>query len=422
MILVFALSFSACNSDSAKIKNDETYVEGSNQSGDIGAIDDVFGVEETTEERDVVSASLTLFSDFEGTNFSEGYAFSNADYKDSSGFYFDKTGEVKFLLDTGYHYGYMYSEGYAVISNKDKDNYLWDLEDAYSAVIDKNGKYLFNGGEHNFYGKVSEGKIIAYDYVESYKGTVIVVTAYDIEKNKLWSTELDRIPSFGSFYLDGIVAIGNRCYDEKGNVVFETDVKTDLLNAFSEDSYVCVIEGTISSLRVFNRKELKIEEYSFPYAYMFPDKDFAGMPFKDDCFIQYFYGSPEKMYKMDINGNLTPLKGDWEHVVRVTQTGDGTWILELKNGFHTLIDENGQFLFEPVQMYIHYLGEGLYQYGDGRVKDKTGKEIFDLGKFDGTHYYDGMMIAMYSNTDRYYVDKEGNKLTKAWSYLDVLYG
>ncbi len=397
MALIFAFSFSACDSDTSK--------------------------ENTVEERDIVHADLTLFlSDFEGINFSEGYAYSAANYKDSSGFYFDKTGEVKFLLDPGYNYGYMYSEGYAVISNMNKDDFMWDLEDAYSAVIDKDGKYLFDGGMHNFYSKVSEGKIIAYDHIESYKGTVIVVTAYDIQKNKLWSTELDWIPSYGSFYIDGIVAIGNRCYDEKGNIVFETDSNTDLLTAFSKDSYVSVLEGKINCLRVFNRKELKIEEYSFPYAYMFNDKDFACMPFWNDCFIQYFYGSPDKMYKMDINGNLTTLEGDWEYVEKVSQTDDGVWIVKFKNGFHTLINENGQFLFEPVQMDIAYLGEGFYGYGDGSVRDKTGNVIFNLGEHRGIYYYDGMMIVYYSNTDRHFVDTKGNKLTRAWTYLDVLYG
>lgn len=417
MVFVLLVSLSSCSFISKTKKSDSD-----SQSEDSGFLGDLFSDEETTEERDVVSASFDLFSDFEGINFSEGLAFSLCDYVDSSGFYFDKTGEVAFKLDPGFNYGYKFNEGYAVISTEDKDGFYWDIEDAYSAVVDKKGNYLFEGGEHNFYGKVSEGKIVAYDYVESYNGTVIRVTVYDLQKNALWSEEFDYIPSFGSFYLDDIMVIGNKCYDTKGNVVFEAEENINLLAGFSELSDVSVISNDFGILTVFDRKNLEVKEYEFPPSW---GESFDGTPFSNGYLVGYTNVYGKGLYQIDKNGNLTVIDFYEEYYIDLEQTDDEAWILKMENGFFTIIDKNGNFLFEPVQNEIIYLGEGLFQIGDGSVCDKTGKEIYNLGHSvtnnDGTYYSDGMLVAKNSNTYRSYVDKEGNELSEAWTYLDVLY-
>ena len=312
------------------------------------------------------------------SDFSEGLAFSHlvsiVSDVPSHSFYFDKTGRIVFELDERFQNGEEFHEGYAVVSEMGSSNpHLSLADDANGAVVGKDGKFLFEPGEHNYYARASEGKIVAFDSITTYSGTENILTVYDLNKNMLWNMNVEEFTSYDLYYIDGILTVGDKCYDEKGNVVFESPDGLIIEKAVSEHSTVCVAQvSSYGDIKVFDREKLELRDYKFDAFGVYPTT-YLYRPFYGG-YIALRDGY-DKLHIMDVNGNVNIIELDCTDGLYFKHTDMACWIIEMNNDYFAVIDEKGEFLFEPVQEELFYLGDGLFQKGTSfAVCDSTGTE------------------------------------------------
>lgn len=415
--IVFLFSLASCgiSEKDAEIKRgDEGFSEYEYDGADY-EFEDYEDDSVTGEYRIDVEISLD-------SNFSEGLAFSHlrsiVSDVPSHSFYFDKTGKIVFELDERFQNGEEFHEGYAVVSEIGSDNSFMNLaDDANGAVVDKDGEFLFEPGEHNYYARVSEGKIVAFDSITTYSGTENLLTVYDLNKNELWSMKVEEFTSYDLYYLDGILTVGDKCYDTEGNVVFESPDGLIIEKAVSEHSTVCVAEvGSYGAIKVFDRENLEVKDYNFDVLVIYPT-EFLYRPFYEG-YIAVRDGH-DKVHVMDQYGDVNIIELDCTDGYFFKHTDMACWIVQMNNDYYGVIDENGEFLFEPVQEELFYLGDGLFQKGTTfSVCDMSGKEVFNPGRSltvdDEVRYYsDGMLLALGWQWGSYF-DKEGNSFYSAW--------
>lgn len=346
--------------------------------------------------------------------FSEGLAFVTYRNNGQKYGYIDKTGKVVCTLPEGYTYGEPFSEGYAVIIREETPRY---------AIMDKTGNIVIDGLGYNVLSRASEGIICAYVKDETYSGTVLRTDFLDYKGNVVAS--INEVPKrFKSsneraerYFQFGSVSINGRYYDKNGQVLLDLNQRLDSLDITdyqTEDGVQYVFDGHLKE--VFDRKNLMFLSVNFtnPYNMVLVRVDIAdsglGATIKfneDKPYILFTYpnGKEEKCY-------IDALSALNEQIIHEEQ-----WIIGLQNGYETVIDKNGNFLFEPVKDDIIYYGEGMYCLKKAKkFIDSSGKEIYAVDYVPDSYtvdeedlYHEGMRIS-----DRKYIDKSGNQINEVY--------
>lgn len=347
--------------------------------------------------------------------FSEGMAFveyTDPDSRERKYAYIDKNGNVLFELPAGYVYGYEFHDGLAVVAKEHDYNYgSWETE-GY-AVIDNKGKLVFDASEYHSISRASEGVICAAKTVESYNGTTYYFSILDYSGKPITVIQVNSEVSYAAYMQYGTVCVNGCFYDKNGNVVKDFRDSDESYTAQSADGsiYSCKYE-------LFNRKTL---ETVCEYTYENSNPNLNGYSAASE-----YNRETETVYLevIDINGNVTNYNVDglrWVEEQDYRDT-DNRWVVELQNFYHTIINEKGEFMLEPVESSIYYMGESKYYvYETGDVLDLNGNLLFTMKSksynsnssfTEDWEYFNEGMIYMEHN-DKFMSDKGEyiNKLT-----------
>lgn len=104
---------------------------------------------------------------------------------------------------------------------------------------------------------------------------------------------------------------------------------------------------------------------------------------------------------IDLNGSV--IKERQLDVKHVYPTDTTRWILSLQNDYYAIVDETLEFLFEPIQKRITYVGENMFLIG-ADVTNANGEVLFSLPQYNevisGLHefyFYNGIAIVNLSD-------------------------
>lgn len=372
-------------------------------------------------------------------SFSEGMAFveyTDPDSREKKYAYIDKNGNVLFELPEGYVYGYEFHDGLAVVAKEHRNNYgRWETK-GY-AVIDNKGKLVFDASEYNNVSRASEGVICAIKTIESYNGTINNFYILDYNGNVITTIERSKSSVSGyngnphytgmSYMQYGSVCVDGCFYDKNGNIIkdfrgsnqsFATQsIDGNELCYFGSYPYEVNVSGGGT---LFNRRTLEVISED----HIFPSHDCG--PNLNGYSALHRYNRETETYFVrirDINGNTTDyyVDGLREIEPQDLRESDNRWIVELQNNYYSIINEKGEFIIEPVEDSIYYMGESKYYIsGTGKVVDVNGKHLFTIKSnvysnhelYSNNRYFNEGMIYMEHN-DKFMSDKGEyiNKLT-----------
>lgn len=356
--------------------------------------------EEITTEALIEEYPFTTISDF---NEDLACVRCGKDY-----YYINKAGEAQFLLPKGYDSGEPFYDGFAVIKSGE-NNY---------SVVDTSGKVVIDGQKESltFISRASEGIICAIKKQELYTGTVTSIVFYDYG-GKVIAT-IDNIPfeNFGLGYFQfGTVGVAEydsawsktkyHYYGKTGNLV---KTLSGLCTLQSDGQYAySQYPSSLQKGEVFDRKNLKtvskierlIDDVAPKNAEYFAHKEYDKKT-KTNSFVISDRNGNTEIYKIE----------GFQWLVEQKARDDNRWVIGLQNDYYAIVDEKANFIFEPIQSTIHYIGESMYFITDTKmVVDKDGKELF-LSEYDlRTHSYlfhNGML--KYGDS---YIDSHGNMLS-----------
>lgn len=368
---------------------------------------------ETTEPETTAPAVTYTECDYNpDSTFSEGLAGVFIQSNVGKYGYINKAGEVQFFIPDGYDSCGCFYEGCAVITNGLSS--IYDT-DKYS-VIDKTGKVIIDGPSNDlvYISRASEGMICAVKEVESYTGTTVSIVFYDLEGNIITTIENFHDNSYYvhlGYFQFGTVCVADsdvsptayHFYDKSGKLV---KISTENCTLQGNEQYgYSPYASSYKKCTVFDRKNLKVvSEVDKISSYDSPSKNaeyFAYAVYDKSTKTRSFVVS-------DRNGNKKSYTVEGlEFLCEQKVRDDNRWIVQLKNSYYSIVDEKGNFIIEPVQSNISYIGESLYFIEETKtVVDKDGNKVF-VAPYK---LYYNMLSGGEGSMDQYYIDNQGNIL------------
>ena len=295
-----------------------------------------------------------------------------------------------------------------------------DGEEVTYNLINTEGELQFTGGPYRYLSRMGSGKVLAWVEEKTYNGTFQSLYWLDAEENATLISQEEGYSPAALPYLDhmhyseGVAPLyktssGLPCfdvYDGDGDLLFTMDsggAESIAVNDPKFDTYLIRYmdhrfaeseeEDGIAIAAVYHRPTNTITPLD-PYEYtgfgysLADDPDRVVIAYCGDRFVdgRNLVNANEQHLGMEgfylVDSNWHTLKEDGELGITNIDfafTGyDSHWIVALQNGYYGLISTEGELAFEPVQVALSHLGEGLFATGSGDVIDESGETVFTL--------------------------------------------
>ena len=381
-------------------------------------------------------------------SFSEGKAY--AQVEDIGGCYIDQTGQILFALPDDMPYGYQFSEGYAVVTNRGYHTHTqydleWGLEDrnygdeVKYALINENGSYVVEPGRYVYISSVSEGKYFCVSVERAASGTTTTYLVNDIHGNTICTISGGQYPWYDKLNNQALITdeqlyifFGSHVdtYDLSGKKIADTDDPTSF-DAGNAHARVVKTGFIACSSSLGSRYIMDLSNGATTRIESVAQTDGA---FSLGGYIMQQKKLDSKRVAWLVNTAGEIVSDPFELAGAdgwATNVDNGLWVVKLSNGYWGVIAAfvagnklKLAYLFEPIQDSLLYIGEShFYGQNTRTVYDGNGQKCYimpsDMMKI-AENYSEGYLVAAFGRCEKgdyagyeryYYIDYQGNILT-----------